>query len=441
MDTISIIVITSAIILFIVYAYIHHLIEIIAEKIASKKFENLRWKDEQWKKEYKNMLDREYTALKDKVLRETENKIREVDVLVVSKKKEADEYYEQKKRQVDKYADLLEDLEKQIKGNKFSTKWISEQYAKLLDRINAYIDFRTKYRSEKTADVISSQRKRMKEAERKASFYESILTYYETLFPWLQEYRDEDDDLVIQQQAETESEQAFVDDDESSYWVPKEEWFLLDSAARNQRALDRYIQSRNKSPHEIGRDYESFIGYGYEQQGYEVQYHGMIKGFEDLGRDLICKKGNEILIIQCKCWSRTKVIREKHINQLFGTMVEYAIKNKCVLEGHLGRLQSIEDLTKNKVKGVFATSTLLSEEANNFANLLGIQVIPGVPMAAYPRIKCNVNPSRGTKIYHLPFDQQYEKIEINKREGDFYSFTALDAEKKGFVRAKRHYSE
>ena len=53
----------------------------------------------------------------------------------------------------------------------------------------------------------------------------------------------------------------------------------------------------------------------------------------------------------------------------------------------------------------------------------------------YPCIKCNISIS-GEKIYHLPFDQQYDKVKINGR-GECYVGTILEAEKKGFRRAFR----
>lgn len=48
-------------------------------------------------------------------------------------------------------------------------------------------------------------------------------------------------------------------------------------------------------------------------------------------------------------------------------------------------------------------------------------------------IKCNIG-SNGEKIYHLPFDQQYDKTRIDKK-GEFYAKTTEEAEKKGFRRA------
>ena len=52
-------------------------------------------------------------------------------------------------------------------------------------------------------------------------------------------------------------------------------------------------------------------------------------------------------------------------------------------------------------------------------------------------IKCNINPASNTKIYHLPFDQQYDKIKVGDQEGELYALTVKEAEKLGFRRAFR----
>ena len=56
-------------------------------------------------------------------------------------------------------------------------------------------------------------------------------------------------------------------------------------------------------------------------------------------------------------------------------------------------------------------------------------------------IKCNINKVKGktTKISHLPFDQQYDKIYIEKQKGEFYALNVKEAEKNGFRRAKRFF--
>lgn len=78
--------------------------------------------------------------------------------------------------------------------------------------------------------------------------------------------------------------------------------------------------------------------------------------------------------------------------------------------------------------------TNLSEMAISFAETLGIRILRQ-EFVEFPRIKCNINGNN--KIYHLPFDQQYDTAQI-KNEGEFYAFTIAEAEAKGFRRAMRH---
>ncbi len=143
----------------------------------------------------------------------------------------------------------------------------------------------------------------------------------------------------------------------------------------------------------------------------------IVKGFEDFGRDLICKKGHKTEIVQCKCWSQHRVIREKHIMQLFGTTILYRIT------------ENIRD-----VEPIFATTTELSEEAKMVAKELRIKVVEK-KLERYPMIKCNINPSSKEKIYHLPFDQQYDRVVIGNAEGELYAETIEEAENAGFRRA------
>ena len=56
----------------------------------------------------------------------------------------------------------------------------------------------------------------------------------------------------------------------------------------------------------------------------------------------------------------------------------------------------------------------------------------------YPMIKCNVNPRTKEKIYHLTFDQQYDKIIIGNTPGEFYVKSVKQAVEKGFRRAFRY---
>ena len=93
-----------------------------------------------------------------------------------------------------------------------------------------------------------------------------------------------------------------------------------------------------------------------------------------------------------------------------------------------------------EAKGIFVTTTKLSDKARAVAKELDIEIVEQLPLGDFPRIKCNVNRTTGEKIYHLPFDQQYDNTVINEKDGEFYSFTVKEAEDNGFRRAWRHYS-
>ena len=200
----------------------------------------------------------------------------------------------------------------------------------------------------------------------------------------------------------------------------------LSTAERNQRALDRYLSGKlNQTT--IGRMYERYIGYLYEEKGWTVEYHGILKGYEDLGRDLICTKGDAIRIVQAKCWSQSKTIHEKHIFQLFGTSQLFLIA------------QQFAELFPTHVGAQLVTSTCLSDVAKQAAERLKVNVKEGLVLdKQYPMIKCNINQKTKEKIYHMPFDQQYDRTKITFANGDFYTTTVAEAEKNGFRRAFRY---
>jgi hypothetical protein len=77
----------------------------------------------------------------------------------------------------------------------------------------------------------------------------------------------------------------------------------------------------------------------------------------------------------------------------------------------------------------------LSDTANEFAKRLGMVVHQNHKFKEYPCIKCNVS-AKGEKIYHLPFDQQYDNTKVINN-GESYAATVGEAEGKGFRRAFR----
>jgi hypothetical protein len=267
------------------------------------------------------------------------------------------------------------------------------------------------------AENVRAKTRELAVLRREAKLAQQTVELYEWHFPWLAELRDigEGEAYVAKAAEELPSERK----DPVSDWLTAEEFRALPSAERNQRALERYLKSR-KSPWQLGRDYERYIGYLREQAGAEVTYHGIFKGFEDLGRDVLAERDAELEMIQCKRWAQHKTIHEKHVFQLYGTVV-------------LARLEHPE----KRVTGTFTTTTRLSPKAREVAEYLEIKIEEEVPLADYPRIKCNISQRDGERIYHLPFDQQYDTTVIDPARGERYVATAQEAEELGFRRAWR----
>ncbi len=301
--------------------------------------------------------------------------------------------------------------------------WLAEAYddfLRLQDGNVAQVLRTKRHPAPKAAATLKEISVLRRAAEKKAKVLEYVLRYYEDLFPWLPELRGEDvDELLITILRPTGDNEQEEQTDPARHWLTAAEYESLSTAQRNQLALDRYRKKR-KRPWEIGRDYERYVGYQYEKDGYSVYYQGIVEGLEDLGRDLVATKGDRAVVVQCKYWSQHKQIHEKHINQLFGTVTAYAIDN-----------------TDAHVSGVFCTSTTLSDRAREFAEKLGIVVVEEAKLEDYPSIKCNISRKNGEKIYHLPFDQQYDRTIVEESRFERYVGTVAEAESLGFRRALR----
>jgi hypothetical protein len=309
--------------------------------------------------------------------------------------------------------------------------WLAQAYADyfhLNDLATASHLEQKSHPARKAAEHVREVAEKRRIAEKLWRVLKYQLEYYENLFPWLVDFKGEDLDDLIRQLVEktTKAEPRMEDEEEDPvrYWVTRAEYEHLSSSERNQLALDRYWQKK-KSSWELGRDYERFTGYQYEMDGWGVSYQGIVEGLADLGRDLVAVKDNRVEIVQCKYWSKDKVIHEKHIFQLYGTLVAYRIDHP----------------EPKDVSPVFITSTSLSDRAKQFAETLGVRVDEGRPFDRYPCIKCNISRRDATKIYHLPFDQLYDRTLVEQERLERYVATAEEAEKLGFRRAFRWRGE
>jgi len=289
----------------------------------------------------------------------------------------------------------------------------------------------------KAAEQIRETAAELKEAASRARLYGYQMHYYESLFPWLTDFRelsDEDADSLATVLDPNSGEPP--DEDPARHWLSDGEYASLTSVEKYQRALDRYRESR-KSNWQIGRDYERFVGFLFERDGFKVEYRGALFGLADMGRDLIAARGNEIRIVQCKRWAAAKTIHEKHVFQLFGTALEYQLRledTQQLLLDDIFRLAS-------KVIPVLYTSTAVSPMARRVADRLGVEIVESFHPHPYPCIKCNVSRRTAERIYHLPFDLQYDRVIIEPERGEAFEMTVAAAEAAGFRRAYRWNAE
>lgn len=336
------------------------------------------------------------------------------------------------------------EIRKMAKQKSMGFPWLAEAYADYFalkdEEIEKYLKYK-KHPAYTAAENVKIIKNEKRELVKKNKIISYKINYFEKLFPWLSELIAENEDDEIPVRIDDNNLESDNNEDSVKDYLTQEEYRSLPSVERNQMALDRYLKNRYKSKWAIGRDYEMYVGYLYEQKGYSIKYTGIIDGFEDLGRDVIATKDDKVCIIQCKRWAHWKKMREKHIFQLFGTTMEYWIKN---FRNHK-KPKSFEEFSKflneKKLRPIFFTSTGLSDKAKEMANALSVEIIENEPIGEFSRIKCNINNDEfgsKTKIYHLPMDQQYDRTIIGNRAGEFYAFTVKEAEDAGFRRAFRH---
>lgn len=338
---------------------------------------------------------------------------------------------EERERRLEKIEDMLQKNREAIdvlaKEKSQGFPWLAKAYADYfyLQRIKEadYLEHKS-HPAPISAEKVREIAKQRRIIEEKLRIAQGIIKYYQDLFPFLEEFIGEPEEeilkyVLLRNIEEPIKEVGEIGIDPVRIYLSSEEYQKLSSAERNQLALDRHWTKR-KNSWEIGRDYERYIGYIYETHRHNVYYQGILEGFDDLGRDLICNKGKETTIIQCKRWSQYKTIHEKHINQLYGTVIKYII-----------------DHPNEKVSAILYTTTKVSDRAKEFAEYLSIGIAEEYQFQKYPSIKCNRSRRNGEQIYHLPFDQQYDRTLIEEERNECYVETVEEAENLGYRRAWR----
>lgn len=372
----------------------------------------------------------------DILIQSLNSRITELDLLSTQQKKQLKEYYNLKITLNNKLNELRLEIQDLLRYKQLNDKILESNLVAFPYLAGIIADFRT-YDIELLAQSLNwgYSQQRMKKvasireirADAKARIEEAKLAAYQLAY--LIQLYPELEDVIQMDFREVTPTLGLPKHDPIRDWLSKEEFSTLSEPERAQLALDHYISSTHKTKWQIGRDYELSVGYEYEQHGYTVIYYGSLERLEDMGRDLIASKGKETQIIQCKFWSQKKEIHEKHIFNLFGTVVLYRLEH------------NISSDDKN-VKGVFVTNIKLSSKAKSIADILGIHYVENHPYSEFPRIKCNIGKDvhgQQTYIYHLPMDQQYDSVKLIN-PGETKVFSVKEAEKLGFRRAFRWHS-
>jgi len=125
--------------------------------------------------------------------------------------------------------------------------------------------------------------------------------------------------------------------------------YLIDGLDKPKKALkktSKYVY--------YGSEYEKFIGKKYEELGFEVIYNGIKKGIHDNGIDLIVKKKDKHILVQCKSWKDNKYfkINQKDIRAFIGDSYLYAIKSNIKPESLTWHfiIADSKSITKNALK-------------------------------------------------------------------------------------------
>ena len=149
-----------------------------------------------------------------------------------------------------------------------------------------YLEFK-KRPAPKAAETVMEVRREKRELIRQNKALEWEMKYIRRLLPWIDEIEDNPMEPV-NRTSDYYNPNYNVEDsnkndiDNAGYWLTPQEYQSLSNVQKYQLALDRY-NKRHKSNWEIGRDYERYIGYLFEQKGFKVDYTRIKDGFNDLG--------------------------------------------------------------------------------------------------------------------------------------------------------------
>ena len=249
----------------------------------------------------------------------------------------------------------------------------------------------------------------------KAKDYEYQIKQLEEFFPKLKDYKEAIQDELISHLDENDETDPILK------LLSVEEWNSLSVGQREDLAIERYLNGASRSAWDAGLKYERYLGSLYENDGWFVEYIGALNGLEDYGRDLICSKNNVVRVIQAKRWKENSPLYMKHVVQIFGTTL---------------LLQQERSLLETPTPMLVSTSAF-AEDSKRAAQALTVKLVVKPLDKNYSCMKVHKSRS-GEALYHLPFDQQYDRIQMDISKGDAFVKTVKEALNMGARRAQKY---
>ncbi len=202
--------------------------------------------------------------------------------------------------------------------------------------------------------------------------------------------------------------------------VPTEFYRIEELQSRFEKWLIAVENARAENKWKYGRDYERYVGYLFEREGFSVIYNGATLGSSDGGIDLFCFKSGIVYPIQCKRWKNP--VGDEEIYK-FAEAVECFKRNRSSYP---------IPLIYSKVMPLFYSTNGYTADAERTASSKNItcQVQKFDSIREYPAVKCTV--LNGRKIYYLPFDKGFDSVHVGVYRGGCYKFSVLKAEQAGF---------
>ncbi|MFZ1933506.1 MAG: hypothetical protein WCB27_25550 [Thermoguttaceae bacterium] len=200
-------------------------------------------------------------------------------------------YAEERQQEFVRLVEQTKELDAALReGMLKGRNWLASAFAEFVDTRNLEVEswlVEKPHPALSAAGHVARLRQKHRDVVQRFKFLEMQIASYEEYFPFLVDYRDAilDESIDLRQNAYDVLEDA--DPALSRGYLSKDEYSALSTAEKFQLALDRYW-AREKNSWEIGRVYERYLGHLYENDGWRVTYHGILKGLEDFGRDLIC---------------------------------------------------------------------------------------------------------------------------------------------------------